>query len=425
MVRCGACRSLWYPDAEATHDYPNAEQLLANPEFLRIMDHYLELVAGLDWKASMIDRLPRGTNPRVLEVGCNVGVLLDYIRTAWAAEAVGLEPSVYGRFGATDLDLPILPETMDDALASGSLRPGSYDVIIATEVIEHVDDPQAFLRGLRSLVSDDGVVLLTTPNPDGVVATAPVGHLHAALSVGAHRFLVAPEQLASMARHAGFAHVVSEPDGIGQRAALSVRPVVLDEPRDAATSIAAYHRTVAESASRPRRRLGAAMSAAIIERRDLGHLDHAIETAIDDGLVAQFAVDCRSIGRTVEASRSWERIFDIGATMPYHLPTYLYWRGQRDDLSEQQRTDLWEAAGVLALRMIRVDPVNNFLIGDIVPPVVGALSGRVPGRLRAELETELRDSAEHAHLAIGPPSWRRRARAALGALRRQLRPTAD
>jgi SAM-dependent methyltransferase len=424
VVRCGACRSMWYPDAEAMHDYPDADRLLANPEFLRIMDHYLELVAGLDWKAPMVDRLPRGTNARVLEVGCNVGGLLDYIRTAWSAEVVGLEPSVYGRFGATDLGLPILPETMDEALERSSLRPGSFDVVIAAEVIEHVDHPMAFLRSMRSLVSDDGVVLLTTPNPDGVVATAPTGHLDAALSVGAHRFLVAPEQLASMARHAGFGHVVSEPDGISQRAVLAVQPVALAEPRDAARALAAYHRAVTTSATRPRRRLGAAMSAAIIERRDLGSLDPELERTIDDGLVAQCAVDCRAIGRTVAASSSWERIFDIGATMPYHLPTYLYWRGQRDDLSEQQRTDLWEAAGVLALRMMRVDPVNNFLIGDIVPPVVAALSGRLPGPLRAELTSELRGSAEHAHLVIRPASWSRRTRAGLGALRRRLRPTA-
>jgi 2-polyprenyl-3-methyl-5-hydroxy-6-metoxy-1,4-benzoquinol methylase len=45
------------------------------------------------------------------------------------------------------------------------------DVVIAGEVIEHVDDPGAFLDGLHTLLAPDGVLVLTTPNPSGLINT--------------------------------------------------------------------------------------------------------------------------------------------------------------------------------------------------------------------------------------------------------------
>lgn len=48
-------------------------------------------------------------------------------------------------------------------LASRNLR---YDLIISTEVIEHVDEPNEFLGECVSLLMPNGKILLTTPNKD-------------------------------------------------------------------------------------------------------------------------------------------------------------------------------------------------------------------------------------------------------------------
>lgn len=42
-----------------------------------------------------------------------------------------------------------------------------FDTIIAAELIEHLENPYAFLRDLRSLLAPGGRLLVSTPNPVG------------------------------------------------------------------------------------------------------------------------------------------------------------------------------------------------------------------------------------------------------------------
>ena len=54
-----------------------------------------------------------------------------------------------------------------DALAALGVAPA--DLVIAGEVIEHLDDPGAFLDGVRSLVAPGGRLVITTPNAYGLL----------------------------------------------------------------------------------------------------------------------------------------------------------------------------------------------------------------------------------------------------------------
>jgi 2-polyprenyl-3-methyl-5-hydroxy-6-metoxy-1,4-benzoquinol methylase len=42
-----------------------------------------------------------------------------------------------------------------------------FDTVVAAEIIEHVEDPYAFLRGLRQGLQPGGRLVLSTPNPLG------------------------------------------------------------------------------------------------------------------------------------------------------------------------------------------------------------------------------------------------------------------
>jgi SAM-dependent methyltransferase len=62
-----------------------------------------------------------------------------------------------------------------EAVAALGLEPA--DLVIAGEVIEHLDDPGAFLQGLHPLVKPSGRLVITTPNASGLLncAAALVG----------------------------------------------------------------------------------------------------------------------------------------------------------------------------------------------------------------------------------------------------------
>jgi 2-polyprenyl-3-methyl-5-hydroxy-6-metoxy-1,4-benzoquinol methylase len=56
-----------------------------------------------------------------------------------------------------------------DPEAVGALGLAPAEVVVAGEVIEHLDDAGAFLDGLHALLADDGVLAVTTPNATGLV----------------------------------------------------------------------------------------------------------------------------------------------------------------------------------------------------------------------------------------------------------------
>jgi 2-polyprenyl-3-methyl-5-hydroxy-6-metoxy-1,4-benzoquinol methylase len=105
-----------------------------------------------------------GTDLRVLDVGCGTGALLKAFCDAGYAHVEGIEFSPYAaqvarkQSGATVHVGDVL--TLD-------LVGSRFDVINATEVVEHVRDPKAFFRRIASLLAPGGVFVYSTGNIDG------------------------------------------------------------------------------------------------------------------------------------------------------------------------------------------------------------------------------------------------------------------
>jgi len=103
---------------------------------------------------------------RVLDLGAGSGAWAARLaREGYEATAVDRNAQRYqggGNFTPADLNEP------DFASAFA----GPYDLVTAIELIEHLENPIAFLRNLARLVSADGDILLTTPNVDSAPARA-------------------------------------------------------------------------------------------------------------------------------------------------------------------------------------------------------------------------------------------------------------
>ncbi|MCK7480364.1 MAG: class I SAM-dependent methyltransferase [Candidatus Moduliflexus flocculans] len=48
----------------------------------------------------------------------------------------------------------------------------AFDAVVATHLIEHLNDPRSFLREVRRAMRPDGRLYLVTPNADGLQALA-------------------------------------------------------------------------------------------------------------------------------------------------------------------------------------------------------------------------------------------------------------
>jgi 2-polyprenyl-3-methyl-5-hydroxy-6-metoxy-1,4-benzoquinol methylase len=110
----------------------------------------------LDLAASESGREPAGA--RLLEIGCAYGFFLDAARTR-GYDVAGVELSK----GAADhareaLGLSVFSGQLEDAPFDGR-----FDVICAWDTLEHVPDPVAFWRAVRTLIAEDGVILFSTP----------------------------------------------------------------------------------------------------------------------------------------------------------------------------------------------------------------------------------------------------------------------
>jgi SAM-dependent methyltransferase len=129
---------------------------------------------------------------RILEVGCGTGHSLPMLRRFGDVEAVEIDPSSRAmaekRLGKPvhDSSLPELP----------GLPTGSFDLICALDVIEHIADDRATLAALAARLKPGGKLLVTVPaHPWMWSAHDVANHHHRRYSQASLRALMAGSPL--------------------------------------------------------------------------------------------------------------------------------------------------------------------------------------------------------------------------------------
>lgn len=98
------------------------------------------------------------TDQKILEIGSGAGALTRRIHeNGFDLVASGIDKDDY-RYS----EVPFIELNLMEPIES-SLN-GAFDAIIATEVIEHVENIFLFLRNVRELLAPGGVFIMTTPN---------------------------------------------------------------------------------------------------------------------------------------------------------------------------------------------------------------------------------------------------------------------
>jgi SAM-dependent methyltransferase len=103
---------------------------------------------------------------RLLDVGAHVGLFLDVAgQRDW--EARGVEPSEWSvATGRRRFGVDLRQGTAEDL---GEPDSGA-DVVVLLDMLEHVADPLAVLRGVRHVVDEEGLLAVTTLNLSGIHA---------------------------------------------------------------------------------------------------------------------------------------------------------------------------------------------------------------------------------------------------------------
>ncbi len=92
----------------------------------------------------------------VVDVGSNDGILLKPLKEA-GVQAIGVEPSINVSKIANDCGLTTICSFFDASTAAQIERTyGKPDVIVASSVFTHLEDPHEFIEAVRSLLAEDG-----------------------------------------------------------------------------------------------------------------------------------------------------------------------------------------------------------------------------------------------------------------------------
>lgn len=152
--------------SSATSRYSERNQSFARLWFGRLKLHlyyskYFELIRrylGTDEKIDLID------------IGCGPGQFIRYIQgRSHTINACGV-----------DADCRLIEEAKENVLSGTRLYcqnaeelrldTDSFDAIVSFHMIEHLLDPDIFIRLTYSMLKDKGVLVLAMPNPEGIGA---------------------------------------------------------------------------------------------------------------------------------------------------------------------------------------------------------------------------------------------------------------
>jgi 2-polyprenyl-3-methyl-5-hydroxy-6-metoxy-1,4-benzoquinol methylase len=165
--------------------------------FLKLQLLALEDAGFARLEKALLSRAGGHFQPRILDVGCATGALLSFLRgRGW--QVTGVEISPCAEYAKRERNLDVRNLTLEENRFSS----GSFDIVHASHLIEHLNNPRLFLNETFRILADDGRIFITTPNISGFQARLTSGLWRSAIFD--HLYLFSKLTLKSLLKDTGF-----------------------------------------------------------------------------------------------------------------------------------------------------------------------------------------------------------------------------
>lgn len=203
IAECSHCTARFtqnIPDAASIGRYYQSENYISHSNTSKGLVNRLYHQARkitLNQKRSLVESVTGLKNGNLLDVGAGTGFFVDTMRKAgW--KVTGLEPDETARARAGEMNI-LLNESTD----LFKLPPASFDVITMWHVLEHVHDLHGYLKQLKTLLQENGKLIIAVPN----YTSADAGiykEYWAAYDVPRHLYHFSPKSMELLLNRHGF-----------------------------------------------------------------------------------------------------------------------------------------------------------------------------------------------------------------------------
>ena len=202
VVVCAVCHTIYtttdstVAPEESYGEYYTAANLEV-PEF--ITARAAEIIRGFDALRK---------NNRMLDIGFGSGGLLEAARDqGWNAH--GIEVSLPAVEHARDKGFEVFHGTLEEARYPDD----HFDLITASEILEHLPDPQSSLKEIARILRPGGMLWATTPSSKSL-SFRLMGIDWSMVAPPEHSQLFSAKAVKKMLRDAGFSHVEVKTHGL-------------------------------------------------------------------------------------------------------------------------------------------------------------------------------------------------------------------
>ncbi|OGG29530.1 hypothetical protein A2971_02495 [Candidatus Gottesmanbacteria bacterium RIFCSPLOWO2_01_FULL_46_21] len=196
IIRCNNCKLTYTPDST-----PYDGRIREDSE--KFVNEYLkESALYEEYFCTITETIRKYKKPQsLLDIGCGVGIFLQKVKEAgWNGVGVDISKTAVGY--ATSHGLNVQLGKIEDL----EFKPKSFDVITLFQTIEHLEGPLNTLSKLYSLLRKGGLLILTTPSEESLMARV-LGKLWFGYRNTEHLYFYNKQSLATMQKKVGFKEI--------------------------------------------------------------------------------------------------------------------------------------------------------------------------------------------------------------------------